>query len=551
MSLIKTFVDAFKKASARKEPNALEHARSDGHLGPTTGDAAGSFEPLPPPGSGSSGIPSIHGVEPPADSTPIVRPPSEPSPPNEPGEQGPVEGGGGGGTPTPPSAPFNPVEVVFKQAGGGSAPRDLKIEDSPVVEDPDAGGEVADRKADIDSAFVRRLRFSPDTEPSVQSSDPEEGGEVAGGGSGLERGIPEGHVPGELTTVPNASVDLPLADGVEQLVSAESGSEQRRGNLLTQVEQEGGTPPADREAPADEDSEGEGELVSLGDGRGSQLSDERGAGLLGGLKLEGDYKVAGAGPSIASSDPEEGGEVFSRLGPRPPVGAEIPAGSILEDPDAGGEVFSKVEFKIESADLKFGEYKVEPDYKPEGDWKVEDGIKFEGLGSPASPPGSPIPYPNVEGDGDALAESLARKAGGAQQEFFKVKMEEVMVTSARTGSEPLDEQAGEAPVTREAFDGIKGESQDKDHTGEMAFARRTEVKDAHDRFSDTKPDTPPKPPAQLIDDDDDFESSSLLDLKPEPDVKEMLPGLAGELPDDAELDFDLDDDLDDTDESEL
>lgn len=48
MSLIKTFVDAFKKASTAKTDGALEHARSDGVLGPTTGDAAGSFTPLRP-----------------------------------------------------------------------------------------------------------------------------------------------------------------------------------------------------------------------------------------------------------------------------------------------------------------------------------------------------------------------------------------------------------------------------------------------------------------------------------------------------------------------
>ena len=34
MSLIQTFVDAFKKA-AGKRPDAKEHARADGHLGPT------------------------------------------------------------------------------------------------------------------------------------------------------------------------------------------------------------------------------------------------------------------------------------------------------------------------------------------------------------------------------------------------------------------------------------------------------------------------------------------------------------------------------------
>ncbi|MBE0609503.1 MAG: hypothetical protein IH609_08995 [Dehalococcoidia bacterium] len=581
MSIFKAFVDAFKKASTAKTPDALEHARSDGVLGPTTGDAAGSFEPLrPAPGvpPGGSAAPGAEDIKTTGDE---MRGSSVAEYPGAGGEYkvegltvAPIDDGG------------EVVEIRPPPAG-------FKVDDLSVVEDPDAGGEVASLKENIDPAFVRRLRFSPDAEPSVQSSDPEEGGEVVarlrspaaegggpaiassdpeeggevmgggsglergipeghvpGGGSGLERGIPEGHVPGgELTTVPNASLDLHLAEGVDQMVSAEPGSEPRRGNLLTQIDQEGGTdtPPDDREEPDNEDSEGEGELVSLGDGRGSRvndprdpnqiagtlddrLSDERGEGPIGGLKLEGDYKVAEVGPSIASSDPEE-----------------------------GGEVFNEVKFKIEPAYLKFGEYKVEPE--PDGDLKVEGGIKFEGarfddtqnvagFAPSAGPPGAPIPYPAVEGDGDDLAESLARKAGGGQQDFFKVKMEEVMVTSVRPGGEPLDEQAGEAPVTREAFDGIKGESQDKDHKVGVEFGRRTEVKDSHDRFSNVGSEEP-KTVAELADNDDDFESSSLLDLKPEPDVKEMLPGLAGELPDDAELEFDLDDDLDDTDESEL
>ena len=110
-------------------------------------------------------------------------------------------------------------------------------------------------------------------------------------------------------------------------------------------------------------------------------------------------------------------------------------------------------------------------------------------------------------------------------------------------------KADEPVASLEKFDGVDGESQDKDHKVGLEFARRTEVKDAHDRFSNVGSEEP-KPVAELAD-DDDFESSSLLDLKPEPDVKEMLPGLAGELPDDAELEFDLDDDLDDTDESEF
>jgi hypothetical protein len=314
--------------------------------------------------------------------------------------------------------------------------------------------------------------------------------------------------------------------------------------------------------------------------------------------------------------------------------------------DDGGEVFSEVKFKIEPAYLKFGEYKVEPE--PDGDLKVEGGIKFEGgkgddthkVEGVAPPTASSDPddgdqltreiqpatgggyigeteknltsfssdpqeggevgpgdmlrrtpgpltagEPQDGGDSDEVGpgDLLRRRVGG--EEFFKVKMEEVVVSSAIDPAAPaptpvpypvsdeppddegsgvadwiakkrgkgglgfLDVKAEEPFTSLETSDGSDGESQDNDHKGGLEFARRSEVKDAHDRFSNVGSEEP-KPVAELAD-DDDFESSSLLELKPEPDVKEMLPGLAGELPDDTELEVDLDDDLDDTDESEL
>jgi hypothetical protein len=46
MSLASIFKDAFDKVAARRRKDALEHARSDGLLGPTNQNAQGSFDPI-------------------------------------------------------------------------------------------------------------------------------------------------------------------------------------------------------------------------------------------------------------------------------------------------------------------------------------------------------------------------------------------------------------------------------------------------------------------------------------------------------------------------
>jgi hypothetical protein len=315
---------------------------------------------------------------------------------------------------------------------------------------------------------------------------------------------------------------------------------------------------------------------------------------------------------FSSSDPEEGGEVFSRIRPRPPFGQEIPAGSLGEQVtpiDDGGETFSEVKFKIEPAYLKFGEYKAEPEFKPEGDIKGEGGIKFDGpkfddtykaesitpptalrdpddggeltrevqpgtgrpyIGetekdlrsfssdpeeggesdeeffkvkledlrlTPAAPGGVPIPYPLDDGPGDnndaGAADWIARKAGKGQQEFLEVKMSEAFISrGAVDEDETLDDETGVASWIARGKGTTKGFKRDE----------VSEALDSQEASSEIGGDSQ---------DDDDFESSSLLDLKPVPTATEMLPGLAGELPADADLELELDDDLDDTDESEL
>jgi hypothetical protein len=60
MALVRTFLNAFKKgqddAAAKNRADALEHARSDGLLGPTTESAAADLTPPPlrPPSVGRS-----------------------------------------------------------------------------------------------------------------------------------------------------------------------------------------------------------------------------------------------------------------------------------------------------------------------------------------------------------------------------------------------------------------------------------------------------------------------------------------------------------------
>jgi hypothetical protein len=515
--------------------------------------------------------------------------------------------------------PRAPLEVKGENSGiaedpdaGGEvarprAPLEIKGENSDIAEDPDAGGEVlsrlrprppvgqelpagpleeqltpiddggeiAGRKADLDPAFMRRLRFNPDSEPTLQSADPEEGGEVVS----------------RLRPRPPVGQEIPAGPLGEQVTPIDDGGEVT--SLHRQVLDNSVASQIPRFGAAEmTDDPGDG-------GEATGLRRPPTSGYIGETEKNLD---------VASSDPEE-----------------------------GGEVFKDVKYKIEPAYLKFGDQKAELEYKPEGDFKGEGGIKFEGakfddtfraetLAPPAAPGGVPLPYPNVdegalvddggivdaigrkagegqkdflavkvqdvvvsslgegadptdspEADDDGLADALARKAGGGQQEYFNVKIEEVFVTSARPEGDtsendevpddesPDDDESGIAGwIARgkgtkkgfgrqemdEALEGqtsaeIDGESADDDHEGELAFARRTGVKDSHDKYANLENS------AGDDLDDDDFESSSLLDLKPASATKEMLPGLAGELPDEAELELDFDDDLDDADESEL
>lgn len=46
MSLASIFKDAFDKVASRARKDALEHARTDGVLGPTDQNAQGSFNPI-------------------------------------------------------------------------------------------------------------------------------------------------------------------------------------------------------------------------------------------------------------------------------------------------------------------------------------------------------------------------------------------------------------------------------------------------------------------------------------------------------------------------
>ena len=164
MSIVSQLIAAFKKGAEGKDPNWPPPPVGPRDVPGTDSpqDDGREFrnppqDPLPPTGTG--------GVQPPVASgnNAETKAPPEPLPPSEPG---PIEGDGGG-APTPPSAPFNPVEVVFKEADGGIASPDFKIEDSPVVEDPDAGGEVAaSLKTNLDPAFTRRLRFASEEEPA-------------------------------------------------------------------------------------------------------------------------------------------------------------------------------------------------------------------------------------------------------------------------------------------------------------------------------------------------------------------------------------------------
>ena len=447
--------------------------------------------------------------------------------------------------------PRAPLEVKGENIGivedpdaGGEvarprAPLEIKGENSDIAEDPDAGGEVlsrlrprppvgqevpagpleeqltpiddggeiAGRKADLDDAFLRRLRFTPDSEPTLQSSDPEEGGEIAR----LRR--PSGYI-GET----------------EKNLELSSSDPEEGGEVFKDVKY--------KIEPA---------YLKFGDQK-AELE----------YKPEGDFKGEG-GIKFEGAKFDDTFRAETLAPPAAPGGVPLPYPNVDEGAlvDDGGIV--------DAIGRKAGEG--QKDFLAV---KVQD-VVVSSLGEGADPTDSP------EADDDGLADALARKAGGGQQEYFNVKIEEVFVSSARPEGDtsendevpddesPDDDEPGIAGwIARgkgtkkgfgrqemdEALEGqtsaeIDGESADDDHEGELAFARRTGVKDSHDKYANLENS------AGDDLDDDDFESSSLLDLKPASATKEMLPGLAGELPDEAELELEFDDDLDDADESEL
>ncbi len=211
-----------------------------------------------------------------------------------------------------------------------------------------------------------------------------------------------------------------------------------------------------------------------------------GAGFTPIRGLTGDYKVAGVSAMGDSSDPEEGGEVargiegeakddihkvsMEQFGTRDD--GELSPGLKVEDAGniGGGTIFKeelldgglKLDHKV--GDLKVGDVKYDDDmkYKEFLDWKSKDGLKMSGEpdgGQPETPlgevrlsgegfkvegddallrnspftPGAPSPIPTPypaapEDDADGL-EEIARKAGGSQQEYLVVKMQDAQVTS--------------------------------------------------------------------------------------------------------------------------
>ncbi len=450
MSLFSVFTDAFKKAANSRADAAQKAIDSGagGTLGSTPQPVGGSFNPLrPAPGSPSSS-PLDHfkaeGIEPPdagGDVTEMRRPPSDFK----------IEGLKVAGDP---------------DAGGGVTemrrpPTDLKIEGLNVAGDPAAGGQVSEAKGNLDSAFTRRLRESPDFKAEgatdLKSSDPEEGGEFHRGDV-LRAAEPGGARPLGSEHKIEGAPDLKSSDPQE-------GGELHRPDVLHAT-----APGVGRPVGSEHKIEGAPDLKSSDPQEGGEFhrGDMLRAAEPGGARpLGSEHKIEGA-TDLKSSDPEEGGE-FHR-------------GDMLRtaEPGAGGG-------------------------RPVGSDYFN--VKIEETGSPlapAGPGGTPIPYPNLEaapaGGESGAGDLIARKAGGGQHEFLKVEMKEAFITR--------DAPTGDA------------------HPGGVSI-----------------------PGAE-----DHYQSSTLLDLHPEPaaGVHEMLPGLAGDLPDVPDLDLDLDADVDaDTDESDL
>ena len=526
MSLFSVFVDAFKKASASKTPDALEHARSDGVLGPTADTDAFTQARTAPGSPGGIGDSAVGGGSAPpvaSGDDSGTKAPTEPLPPEPP--LNPVEGGDG---PTKyPEAPFDPVKVVFPKAAApgegfkvehGLVPEGLKDVDrteatlnsgsvNPIVVSRDQAldsARVEDGVADIstgsggvkieDAYKVEDIYKVEGVDISVASSDPEEGGEFDPSKTNLDAGF--------MRRFNEIVHDRPPIAGGETPQSTESLPEEPQRRFLTVIEEGGEEAPGDGEGPhltpggstPPDDSEGQPEhLVRLLRDR-NQLSGEidlrRGSDAF-------DVKIE---------------EVVATPDHVPATPSPLPLPYPLAG-DSGEERLSAgLPFKTDLGHKEFPGVKIHE--------TLASGIHDGG--------GDDLPG----GDGDGLADALARKAGKGQQDYLTVKMQDVLVTSRESG-----EDAHGGPAT--------------DHSKEeMNLAPRSEVHDAHDRFSNLD-DHEPKSIAE-IDEDDDLEPSSLLELKPVPSVTEMLPGLAGTMPDDVDLPDGLDADADDdADESEL
>lgn len=343
-------------------------------------------------------------------------------------------------------------------------------------------------------------------QPPSGGTDGPNGGQQAPSTPTISDGGPIEGGSGGTSTPPSAPFDPVGVRFPNQKLELEGGGLDSKGLKIEEIKLSGlaDAPVAPPEAPLTEVAqpvEARDVFAKIGDVKGESVDDRI-------------REMPGSGSdTLGSSDPEEGGEVSSA---------------------ARGRI-SDFQF-THQVDKASPALAAETHGVPGGTSQIGSNfdVKIEEVMTPSGPGGIPVPYPNAdgsEGDGEGAAEWLARKAGKGQQEFLQVKMQEAFITREAPAGNPAD-GAGEHPAS--------------------ALGSRTEVKDAHDRMAEFEDD-------DFDDDDlldaDDEPSSTLLDLKPDTDSVEMLPGLAGELPDDLvidDLDFDADADVDaDTDESEL
>ncbi len=230
--------------------------------------------------------------------------------------------------------------------------------------------------------------------------------------------------------------------------------------------------------------------------------------------------------SLSSSDPADGGAVFKEF-------------------KTGGFKVSKVEGQLD------GDFKVEWEYKDineDGDIKLEgakfdDTYKVEGIASPTA-----SRDPDA---GDEVGSSAAKAQLDKQNESIDRGMEEAgqkADISREIQPGTRGPYIGETEKDLKSFSSDPeeggevgpGDSLRSRAAGDDLF----KVKMEEVLVSSARPG--------VLADDDDLEPSTLVDLRPQLAAKEMLPGLGGEVPDHPGLDLDSDANADtDADESEL